>query len=165
MGAHRALRLHMARSAPGRCSQTQIQLQRTEASGFLQFSVSKNCIRGQNWEIGKHLNEEEFKMECKRWDVNEVIFTGIWRIYHPLMRVDFALFDQYENTLTHNSFCFDLTVFHGTQDKMISIQNCQEWRKITQGEFELVSIKDGNHLFPLVPEQKVHWLNQIVERL
>ena len=37
--------------------------------------------------------------ECRGWDVNEIVFsTGMWPMYHGLMRADFRLFDEYEHT-------------------------------------------------------------------
>lgn len=50
------------------------------------------------WRVSAHLDEEAFKDECRGWDVNDVVFTAaMWPIYQPLMRADFAIFDQYVN--------------------------------------------------------------------
>ena len=37
--------------------------------------------------------------EARGWDVNEVVFSdAMWMTYQPLLRGDFALFDEYEFT-------------------------------------------------------------------
>jgi medium-chain acyl-[acyl-carrier-protein] hydrolase len=38
------------------------------------------------------------------------------------------------------------------------------WQRFTKGEFECLAV-EGHHLWPLVKESKVVWLNAIVERL
>lgn len=48
------------------------------------------------WRQECNLREEEFKAECRGWDVNEAVFTAaMWPMYHPLLRADFRIFDQY----------------------------------------------------------------------
>jgi medium-chain acyl-[acyl-carrier-protein] hydrolase len=35
--------------------------------------------------------------ECRQWDINDVVFTpAMWRVYEPLLRADFKLFDEYK---------------------------------------------------------------------
>lgn len=51
------------------------------------------------WRQQKNLNEEEFKDECREWDISEVVFSaGMWPMYQPLLRADFTIFDEYEYT-------------------------------------------------------------------
>jgi medium-chain acyl-[acyl-carrier-protein] hydrolase len=114
------------------------------------------------WRKNKHLSEREFQEECRKWDVQEIVFTGIWKIYHPLMRADFCLFDSYENDLQEKTFTSDVTAFHGTNDKMISRSMVEEWEKMTTGTFALEILQGGNHLFPLEKESKIDWLKRIV---
>ena len=114
------------------------------------------------WRKNKHLSEREFQEECRKWDVQEIVFTGIWKIYHPLMRADFCLFDSYENDLQEKTFTSDVTAFHGTNDKMISRSMVKEWEKMTTGTFALEILQGGNHLFPLEKESKIDWLKRIV---
>ena len=89
------------------------------------------------WRKNKHLSEQEFQEECRRWDVQEVVFTGIWKIYHPLMRADFCLFDSYENDLKEKTFASDVTAFHGTEDFMITKNMVEQWETMTTGAFAL----------------------------
>ena len=114
------------------------------------------------WRKNKHLSEREFQDECRRWDVQEVVFTGIWKIYHPLMRADFCLFDSYENDLKEKTFTSDVTAFHGTNDRMISKSMVEKWGTMTTGAFALKIVQGGNHLFPLEKESKIAWLKRVV---
>ena len=114
------------------------------------------------WRKNKHLSEQEFQEECRRWDVQEVVFTGIWKIYHPLMRADFCLFDSYENDLKEKTFASDVTAFHGTEDFMITKNMVEQWETMTTGAFALEILHGGNHLFPLEKESKIDWLKRIV---
>ena len=35
--------------------------------------------------------------ECRAWDINEVVFSpDLWRLYQPMLRADFRIFDEYE---------------------------------------------------------------------
>ena len=35
--------------------------------------------------------------ECRAWDINEVVFSpDLWRMYQPMLRADFRIFDEYE---------------------------------------------------------------------
>ena len=39
----------------------------------------------------------DLQEECRGWDVNEIVFSrAMWSVYHPLMRADFTLFDEYD---------------------------------------------------------------------
>jgi surfactin synthase thioesterase subunit len=117
------------------------------------------------WRINVLLDEEGFKDECRRWDVNELVFGDIWKIYQPLMRADFHLFDKYDHVHDgKENFTWPLTVFHGESDRMITREMCQGWETHTTGEFELLAIP-GHHLFPLQKDQKAMWLRKIAERL
>lgn len=119
------------------------------------------------WNVNEDLDEEEFKFECRRWDINEVVFGGIWGMYHPLLRADFALFDKYEHEgeeKPKNKPDWDLTVFSAKNDRMITEAMCKEWKGQTSGKFELVR-NEGHHLFPLEKEQKPIWLGEIAKSL
>ena len=73
------------------------------------------------WQVNCLLEEPEFKEECRRWDVNEIVFGPVWEIYEPMMRADFHLFDKYEYAhIDSENFNWPLTVFHGYADRMIT---------------------------------------------
>jgi medium-chain acyl-[acyl-carrier-protein] hydrolase len=57
------------------------------------------------WRQQRLLNEEEFKEECRGWDISELVFTpAMWPTYQPLLRADFTIFDEYE--YKHPGWCF-----------------------------------------------------------
>ena len=122
--------------------------------------------KARPWRVNALLDDETFKDECRRWDVNELIFGSMWDgIYHNLMRSDFHLFDKYDYThLDKDNFDFPMTVFYATGDKMITREMVEGWELHTTGAFEVIEIV-GNHLFPLQKEPKREWLQTIVDRL
>ena len=117
------------------------------------------------WQVNCLLEEPEFKEECRRWDVNEIVFGPVWEIYEPMMRADFHLFDKYEYAhIDRENFNWPLTVFHGYADRMITEEMVRGWETHTSGAFEFITVR-GHHLFPLEKEQKAFWLQKIVDRL
>lgn len=118
------------------------------------------------WNVNKLLSEEQFIAEVRRWNVNEIVFQDmLWKTYHPLLRADFCLFDEYEHT--HDGkrcFSWDLTVFSAKEDDIITQEMCEGWKEFTTGKFNLVII-DGHHLFPLQKEVKPTWLKAIADGL
>ena len=128
------------------------------------------------------LTEDAFKDEARTWDVNEMVFTHLWKTYHSIMRHDFALFDEYpeprEDESSRRRFDFPITTFYGTRDRKVTRAMVAKWRAFARGNrerdsddddddapaFECVEI-EGNHLFPLEPGAKTTWLRHIAERL
>mgnify|MGYP001036357688 FL=1 len=42
------------------------------------------------------MTDNQFKDECRAWDVNEAVFgPNMWPTYQPILRKDFELFDRY----------------------------------------------------------------------
>ena len=42
------------------------------------------------------MTDNQFKDECRAWDVNEAVFgANMWPTYQPILRKDFELFDRY----------------------------------------------------------------------
>ena len=120
--------------------------------------------RSRPWEINVMLNDEGFREECRRWGINELVFS-MWDVYRPMLRADFHLFDKYDYAHVDKApFDWPLTVFYGTGDEMISQEMCCGWETHTTGSFELLSI-DGGHLFPLEKQSKLNWLQLIADRL
>ena len=117
------------------------------------------------WNANNALSEDQFKTECRRWDINEIVFTQVWDMYHPLLRADFTLFDEYNyNHGETAKYSFPMTMFSAKDDRMITEAMCNDWKEKTSKRFELVPI-DGHHLFPLDKEQKDVWLKRIVKDL
>ena len=121
--------------------------------------------RDRPWHVNVLLDEEAFTEECRRWDVNELVFGPLWEVYHDLMRADFHLFDKYDYAHSgKENFAWPLTMFYGESDRMITREMCAFWETHTTGEFELVNIP-GHHLFPLQKDQKAMWLEKIAATL
>eukprot|EP00877_Chromochloris_zofingiensis_P010928 jgi/Chrzof1/6089/Cz17g09090.t1 len=87
------------------------------------------------WRQQRHLNEEKFKDECSRWDINTAAFSPIvWARYQPLLRADFKLFDEYEYAkVVSSSFTFPITAFWGSQDQRITQDMVKVWSENTEG--------------------------------
>jgi len=132
---------------------------------FSSFPPPSMPVEERPWRVNKELSEEEFKTECRRWNINEIVFTHMWSIYHPLLRADFTLFDQYEYQHEDKSkFSFPITVYSAKHDGMITPAMCKEWKGQTSETFEFFEI-DGNHMFPLDKKQKSIWLEKIARDL
>ena len=61
-------------------------------------------------------------------------------------------------------FSFPITSFFGTSDRRIKEHMVRGWANFTSGAFECIAI-EGHHLWPLVKDSKVLWLDAIVQRL
>lgn len=133
---------------------------------FSAFPSPTIPMKERPWNVNKGLSEDEFKVECRRWNINEIVFTELWSVYHPLLRADFSLFDQYnyDHDEENPKFTWPLTVFSATSDGMITQSMCKGWQEQTSGKFVLENL-NGHHLFPLQKEQKSIWLGKIAERL
>ena len=118
------------------------------------------------WRQQRALNEEQFKEECKGWDISDVVFSAaMWPTYHPLLRADFTIFDEYEFTHKESDpIKAPLVVYWGTKDRRVKEHHVREWEKLVCGDFRCESI-DGNHLFPMDKTAKVDWLGKIVSEL
>ena len=119
------------------------------------------------WRQQRTLNEDDFKEECRGWDISEVVFSAaMWPTYHPLLRADFTIFDEYE--YTHKSaepLRCPLHTFWGTRDRRVKENHVQMWQKLmASGEFSCEAV-EGNHLWPMDKAAKAHWLGRIAEEL
>lgn len=150
-------------------------LRRMEAAGkpkmpeqafFSSFPPPTIPTEERPWNVNEGLDEGEFKAECRRWNVNEVVFrAGVWEQYQPLLRADFSLFDQYKfEHEGEGKFAWDLTVYRGRGDGMITRAMCEGWKGQTSGRFKFVEM-DGHHLFPLEKKHKAIWLESIAKQL
>lgn len=94
----------------------------------------------------------------------------MWPMYHPMLRADFKLFDEYEfdGGATVGGplpFDFPITAFYGTGDRRVSKEMVQGWQRFTSsGDFACCEV-GGNHLWPLDKDAKRCWLEAIVGEL
>eukprot|EP00877_Chromochloris_zofingiensis_P014233 jgi/Chrzof1/9063/Cz03g34210.t1 len=118
------------------------------------------------WRQQRLLNEEKFKDECTRWDINAAVFSpGVWAMYQPLLRADFKLFDEYECAkVVAPPFNFPITAFWGSQDQRITQDMVKAWERLTTGVFEVHRI-EGNHLWPMEKDGKFDWQEIITDTL
>jgi medium-chain acyl-[acyl-carrier-protein] hydrolase len=126
------------------------------------------------WRQQRSLNEDEFKEECRGWDIAEIVFSNaMWPMYHPLLRADFTIFDEYEYTHkdknTHNEdsvriITCPLYTFWGTSDRRVKEHHVKAWKEMCSGSFQCEKV-DGNHLWPADKVAKAHWLGRIVDEL
>lgn len=119
------------------------------------------------WRVNARLNDDDFKVECREWDTNEIIFAKtVWPGLEPLMRADFTIFDQYKYGRAGDApFEFPITAFCATKDRKVTREMVAEWKSFTTATFVLHDI-DAHHLFPIsVPDAKRTWLHTIVKEL
>ena len=137
---------------------------------FSAMPSPRTPVADHPWRINRKLSEEQFKEECRGWDIAEVVFSNaMWPTYHPLLRDDFTLFDQYEFVDSNNEDmieCLYLYTFWGTRDKRVTERYVQAWADLLcpGGEFHCEAVQ-GNHLWPADKVAKAHWLNRIVQEL
>lgn len=121
------------------------------------------------WRQQKGLNEEEFKDECREWDISEVVFSAaMWPMYQPLLRADFTMFDEYPEDPGRNAswpaFDFPIQAFWGTKDRRVCEEMVMGWSNVTSGDFRIEEVH-GNHLWPLDAAAKKTWLARVVDLL
>jgi len=116
------------------------------------------------------LDDPAFKDESRGWDTNEVVFSdGMWKMFGPLMRADFGLFDRYAfGRAADAPFDFPLTTFYATKDKKVKEKHVKGWERFTTKAFSISPI-EGHHLYPMgLGDQKpgkIAWLEAIVKEL
>ncbi|KAG2437450.1 hypothetical protein HXX76_006100 [Chlamydomonas incerta] len=141
------------------------------------------------WRQQRSLGTHEFQEEVRGWDVNEVVFTpDMWKMYEPILRADFKLFDEYQaqpgcsggggggggvagGAAGHAAAAaapFDglpITAFFGTLDRRVTPALMAGWARVTSGPFQLLPV-EGNHLWPLNDrDAKAAWLEAVVAAL
>ena len=124
------------------------------------------------WRQQRTLNEEDFKDECRGWDIAEVVFSpAMWPVYHQLLRADFTMFDEYEyiydanGTPVHRMECPVLALW-GTSDRRVKEHHVRAWEGMVAvpGSFRCEAVQ-GNHLWPMDKTAKADWLSRIVAEL
>lgn len=118
------------------------------------------------WRQQRTLNDEQFKDECRGWDISEVVFSAaMWPTYHPLLRADFTIFDEYEFTHTKaEPIKSPMLAFWGTKDRRVKETHVREWGQLVGGDFRCEAV-EGNHLWPIDKAAKADWLGRIVKEL
>jgi len=113
-------------------------------SGFCAPDVAE---ADRPWSRNGPMSDEEFKEECRGWDVNAVVFAPPnWPTYSPMMRDDFTLFDSYAYSPAPAPLPVPVRAFYAAADKRIKQRHVEGWRRFTSASFSLEEI-EGNHLF------------------
>ncbi|KAF5835551.1 Alpha/Beta hydrolase protein [Dunaliella salina] len=111
------------------------------------------------WRLQHLLNDEQFKIECRGWDINDAVFQ-MWALFEPMLRADFHIFDSYklQDPIPAPFDNLPIHAFWGTADKRVKKEMVQGWRAFT-------TAIEGNHLWPLNKEPKLRWLQLITDQL
>ena len=119
------------------------------------------------WARNAELTDEEFKVECTKWEVNEMLFEAdVWPEYAPRLRADFDIFDSYQYAPGQPSFDFPITAWFATGDRMVKQEHVAQWAAFTTGSFELRAL-EGPHLFHYqepVRKEQFHQISEIADK-
>jgi len=118
-------------------------------------------------------NKIEFQEECKKWNVNDIVFTdGMWKMYEPLLRADFTCFDEYpEINPEENAFKIPsetrVSAFWASLDKRCTKDVVNEWYKVTSPNcFQLLEPPiTGHHLFPYDEAARHLWFKRAISEI
>lgn len=142
------------------------------------------------WRVNESLDDAAFKEECRAWGMDEAAFgENTWRVFEPLLRADFTLFDEYEyeyeydesdgrgveNENETEKFFPRLLTLRGTRDERITREAVSAWRRFsfvdkTEEKNETVSYRhveliDAPHLLLTQPAFKSAWLRAVADAL
>lgn len=121
------------------------------------------------WSKGKGMADEAFKEECRGWSINEVVFTeGTWKVYGPMMRDDFSLFDEYiyvePPKYLGGKFPFPIQAYWAEADKRIKEHHMKAWTDFSSVSFSLEQTA-GNHLFFYDFPARAAYMKAVVAKL
>ena len=140
------------------------------------------------WRVNESLDDAAFKEECRAWGMDEAAFgENAWRVFEPLLRADFTLFDEYEYEYEYDesdgrgveneneTFFPRLLTLRGTRDERITREAVSAWRRFsfvdkTKEKNETVSYRhveliDAPHLLLTQPAFKSAWLRAVADAL
>ena len=140
------------------------------------------------WRVNESLDDAAFKEECRAWGMDEAAFgENAWRVFEPLLRADFKLFDEYEYEYEYDesdgrgveneneTFFPRLLTLRGTRDERITREAVSAWRRFsfvdkTEEKNETVSYRhveliDAPHLLLTQPAFKSAWLRAVADAL
>ena len=105
----------------------------------------------------------EFQEECKKWNINEVIFTdGMWSMYEPLLRADFTCFDEYTpSAVDKMKLATPIRALYGSNDQRCTKGLVEQWSECTESFGMLGSIK-GHHLFVYDEVARCDWFSKAI---
>jgi len=127
------------------------------------------------WRVNRQLDDTAMTVEALRWD--EAHFQGPakvireepdWsKIWLPLFRADFRLFDEY--AYTHGKvepFSFPIITYHFANEKLCKPEMLRLWGEWTTGTFTMETFQGMGHLTCLYnPAQKKAYFEKAVSEL
>jgi len=121
------------------------------------------------WNKQRPMTDDQFKEECKGWDVNEIaLVPANFKIYGPLMRDDFTLFDEYEYTplpdAVAGGFPIPMEVTYAVKDKRIKKHHVERWAKFTSSTCNVYE-GEGNHLFFYDVPARAKYMERVISKL
>ncbi len=132
------------------------------ASGFPSPSIP---IEERPWTPSRDLNDADFREECRKWRINDVVFgSQMWSTYEPLLRADFRCFDEYPPMGDAAPLSFPVKGVYGTEDDRCTSSKLETWSSVAP-DFELLGSVEGHHLFVYDESARKQWFEMVVQAL
>lgn len=124
------------------------------------FPAPTRSEEDRPWQDLKTLEDtEDFKDECRRWNINEIVFTeSMWKTYEPLLRADFVCFNDFP-AWGAATWSFPVRAIYGTQDARCTKEIVAEWGTLTR-DFVLLEPIEGHHLFVYDEAARYSWFRR-----
>jgi len=132
------------------------------------FSSPDLPFKDRPWGQNKNENDEQFKENCKMWDVNEVaLVPQNFANFGPMFRDDFSCFDEYEYTplpeCISGGFPIPIQAYYSDKDKRIKKHHVEGWKKFTSEQCDVYETK-GNHLFFFDVPARAEYMEKFISR-
>lgn len=134
------------------------------------IKLEKMFLTGTVPQLGEIINRENMKIEelkdeefCEMLldfgaiDERTLRIREFHQIFLPIIKADFNIVESYKAD-SSKKICADIKVYGGTEDKIISVDKLEAWKKYTTGKLNVVLCK-GNHFF--IKEHKKELCNDI----
>jgi surfactin synthase thioesterase subunit len=130
---------------------------------FSCFPAPDIAVSDRPWTANAGMSDPDFQEECRGWDVNQVVFSKqMWELYAGMLRADFGLFDTYVHEHAGAPpFDFPISTFFAKDDRRVTRQHVEGWRRFSTSADFSTSQVEGHHLFVYNPDQKAAWFAQI----
>lgn len=83
-------------------------------------------------------------------------------LFVPIIRADFKMLEQREHVPDDNRYDFDITVFGGTKDSIVHLEELAQWRKYTHKNCAIYTFNGGHFFINELTEEVVNIVNQIL---
>ena len=124
------------------------------------------------WSKNAPMADPAFQDEARGWNVNEIVFQPAnWKTFAPMMRDDFACFDEYVYTpppahLKKGEFPFPITARYFKDDKRCKKEHLSSWIDLTSEKASFSCTEfEGNHLFFYQVPERAKYMEDVVAKL